>query len=317
MKSVLLTHLFFLSFLKTVRIILADSSSLNENNITSAMLVLMYAIGFSTGPAIGGALLQVSFRWIFAIKYAFIFYLKFAPLKRVASSIPCCVVSILLGFLLLRNQTRGPLPPQLRDAKCFSDAMDPDTQPVVKVNTFFDKLLRIDWIGALLFIAGGILLLLALNWAGNRGWDNAEVIAPLAVGVMLILSTLLWEYVLERKQNVFHSRTDSGMVEEEGKAEKKPLSKAFMSDSMIPVKVLCSYNVLVTAFAALASGMVMLVIFYFVAIFMVIVSGKSAVDAGVQLIFFAPGMVRLLPVQSSNLLMLFHREWGPLLPSGS
>ncbi len=212
-----------------------------------------------------------------------------------AYSIPCCVVSILLGFLLLRNQTRGPLPPQLRDARCFSDTMEPDAQPIVKVNTFFDKLLRIDWIGALLFIAGGILLLLALNWAGNRGWDNAEVIAPLAIGVVLILLTLVWEYVLERKQNAFHSRTDSGVVEEE-KTEKRPLSKAFMSDAMIPVKVLCSYNVLVTAFAALASGMVMLVIFYFVAIFMVIVSGKSAVDAGVQLIFFAPGMVRLLPV---------------------
>ena len=34
----------------------------------------------------------------------------------------------------------------------------------------------------------------------------------------------------------------------------------------------------------------MLVIFYFIAIFMVIVSGLSSVDAGVQLIYFAPGM---------------------------
>jgi len=38
------------------------------------------------------------------------------------------------------------------------------------------------------------------------------------------------------------------------------------------------------------SGMVMLVAFYFVAIFFTIVSGQSATKAGVQLIFFAPGM---------------------------
>jgi len=37
-------------------------------------------------------------------------------------------------------------------------------------------------------------------------------------------------------------------------------------------------------------------IFYFVSVFYVIVSGKDAVGAGVQLLYFAPGMVRIEPL---------------------
>lgn len=55
--------------LSVVRVILSDSSSLNQNNWQAACLVILYAAGFSSGPAIGGALITVSYRWVFAIKY--------------------------------------------------------------------------------------------------------------------------------------------------------------------------------------------------------------------------------------------------------
>lgn len=77
----------------------------------------------------------------------------------------------------------------------------------------------------------------------------------------------------------------------EGGGSGKRLSRWFTADAMIPLAVFQSYDVCATQFAAFTSGMVMLVIFYFVAIFMVIVSGLTAVQAGIQLIYFAPGMV--------------------------
>ena len=54
--------------LQVVRIILTDSGSLE--NVTWQQLVLfgLYTIGYCVGPFIGGELITVSFRWIFAIK---------------------------------------------------------------------------------------------------------------------------------------------------------------------------------------------------------------------------------------------------------
>lgn len=54
--------------LTVVRVILADSASLDDNNFQASILTFLYAIGFSLGPVIGGALTSISFRWVFAIK---------------------------------------------------------------------------------------------------------------------------------------------------------------------------------------------------------------------------------------------------------
>lgn len=60
---------------------------------------------------------------------------------------------------------------------------------------------------------------------------------------------------------------------------------------MIPLEVFRSYDVCAVQYASFVSGMVMLVMFYFVAIFMTIVNGLSAAKAGIQLVYFAPGLV--------------------------
>jgi MFS family permease len=54
--------------LEVVRVIMADSSSLDENNWQMMVMFILYAIGFSTGPIIGGELIKISFRWVFGIK---------------------------------------------------------------------------------------------------------------------------------------------------------------------------------------------------------------------------------------------------------
>lgn len=55
-------------FLQVVRIILTDSGSLDQNNWQQGILFVLYTFGYCIGPVIGGALVTVSFRWIFAIK---------------------------------------------------------------------------------------------------------------------------------------------------------------------------------------------------------------------------------------------------------
>ena len=55
--------------IQVVRIILTDSSSLDNVNWQQSILFFLFTIGYCLGPFIGGELLTVSFRWIFAIKY--------------------------------------------------------------------------------------------------------------------------------------------------------------------------------------------------------------------------------------------------------
>ncbi|KZT32145.1 hypothetical protein SISSUDRAFT_576236 [Sistotremastrum suecicum HHB10207 ss-3] len=50
-------------------IIMADVRSFSENNFQSGVLVTMYTYitGYCLGPVIGGALVSVQYRWVFAL----------------------------------------------------------------------------------------------------------------------------------------------------------------------------------------------------------------------------------------------------------
>lgn len=60
---------------------------------------------------------------------------------------------------------------------------------------------------------------------------------------------------------------------------------------MLPLELFQSYDICVLQYGCLVSGIVMFVMFYFVAIFMTVVSGLSPDLAGIQLLYFAPGLV--------------------------
>ncbi|KAI0779706.1 MFS general substrate transporter [Fomes fomentarius] len=232
-----------------VRIILSDSRSLDDNNWQQTVLFVLFSIGYCIGPVIGGALTTISFRWIFAI------------------NLPCSLVAMVLSLIILRGRTKGAqarqtISPSGRDV------------PLPERETFAQKLLRIDWVGALLFMGAGITLLLALNWGSDDEWGSARVIACLVVSGVLYVAWVAWEYVLERKQ-----RSD--------KTSRNPLMR---TDPMIPLELLSSVDLCIAQFATFVSGMVMIVMFYFVAIFFTIVSGLSGTEAGTQLLYFAPGM---------------------------
>ncbi len=174
---------------------------------------------------------------------------------------------MVLSLIILRGRTKGA------QARRTISSSGRDV-PLPERETFAQKLLRIDWVGALLFMGAGITLLLALNWGSDDEWGSARVIACLVVSGVLYVAWVAWEYVLERKQ-----RSD--------KTSRNPLMR---TDPMIPLELFSSADLCIAQFATFVSGMVMIVMFYFVAIFFTIVSGLSGTEAGTQLLYFAPGM---------------------------
>ena len=170
---------------------------------------------------------------------------------------------MILCFFLIRNRVKGgKLAEELPSAAASM--------------SWFTKLSLIDWIGMLLFITGGILLLLALNWGPGDNWKTARVIVCLIIGVLVLAACILWEVVLERKHQTF-SIADSAL---------------YRVQPMLPLELFRSYDICVLQYGCIVSGIVMFVMLYFVAIFMTIVTGMPPGQAGIQLLYFAPGMVR-------------------------
>ncbi len=181
-------------------------------------------------------------------------------------SLPCFVIAMVASFFILRGRTKGSQP---RQNLLASEELTPTQH-----ETFFEKFMRIDTVGALLFMAAGITLLLALNWGSVGDWSSARVIACFVVASVCYLAWVLWEYLLERKAAA-------------GKTSRNPLMN---TEPMIPIQVFTSFDVCAVQFAVFTSGMVMLVMFYFISIFFAIVGGLTGTRSGAQLLYFAPGL---------------------------
>ncbi|KAF7363342.1 MFS domain-containing protein [Mycena sanguinolenta] len=233
--------------LSCVRTIMADTRSLDDNNWQQTLLFILFAVGFSVGPVIGGYLLQTSFRWIFAI------------------NLPPCAVAMVLCFFLLRGKVKGG---QVQSDLPSNSSLGSG----VKARLY--NLARMDWLGAILFTASGILILLALNWGSTNEWKSAKVIVSFVVGGVVMIAFVLY-------QNFLQSRVESGAA---------TASHVLKSEPMIPMEVFKSYDHCAVQYGTFVAGMVMLVMFYFIAIFMTIVNQLSASQAGIQLVYFAPGM---------------------------
>ncbi|KAI0064675.1 MFS general substrate transporter [Artomyces pyxidatus] len=223
--------------LTVVRVVLSDSRSLRDNAWQHAILFVLYTVGYVTGPLIGGQLLKYSFRWIFAI------------------NLPACVVAMALAFFLLRKRAKG------RD-------------PTHGQYSHVQRLLLLDWIGTFLFVAAGILILLALNSGSTIGWDDVEVIVSFAVGGVAFALCIGWESVLQRSQRL---QSPSRHI-------------ALNVVPMLPLDIFASWDVIAVSASAFVGGMILLVMFYFLSIFFTIVDGYSATKAGTDLLLFAPGL---------------------------
>ncbi|KAG8948254.1 hypothetical protein FRC04_009892 [Tulasnella sp. 424] len=258
-----------------IRIILTDSGSVNQDNLMNAVVIVFYTIGFSTGPVVGGALLAKSFRWIFGI------------------NLPSCAVNSVLIFFLLRPILRPGQPSErLRYLNINTTLPSQNTGELDPKETRTQKLLRADWVGTILFIAGGILILLALSMGSSvqkQGYNTPITIASFTIGFTLIILFVGWEYLVSRYM-------DAAVDEARGQPRRFPgflyrCPKWFrLTEPAIPLDIFKSYDVVATSFAALAGGMVLFAGFHFLAIYFAIVQGYSAEDSGVQLLWFAPGL---------------------------
>ncbi|PVF97525.1 MFS general substrate transporter [Serendipita vermifera] len=279
--------------LAIVRIILSDSESLDDNNSLAGLMFITYSVGYTLGPFLGGLLLHVNWRWVFGI------------------NLPVCAASIVIMALLLPKISKGPQPPQ----RLSRLHLPPSELAAIQAKyppSFTTSLQRIDSIGAVIFIIMGAAILLGLNWGSTdpKGWNQPKVIATLVLGGALLPVFVLWEYIVDHSTDHLvqppHNDTESALPEKEkgkGVDVNQPMASgirgriarlapefARITDPIVPMNMFRSYDVIATNYATLTSGMVMLGIFYFVAIFFVIVSGKDAVKSGVQLLYFAPGI---------------------------
>ncbi|CAK7214682.1 hypothetical protein SBRCBS47491_002235 [Sporothrix bragantina] len=67
--------------------------------------------------------------------------------------------------------------------------------------TWQKELKKLDWGGMVLFTAGQVLILLALNWGGSSyPWSSAHIIAPLIIGVAMIVAFVLYEVYVPLEQ---------------------------------------------------------------------------------------------------------------------
>jgi hypothetical protein len=213
---------------------------------------------------------------------------------------------MVIMWILIRNLTKGPQPPAR--LKRLPPSVTGALQAQIGTG-FWSSVARVDIIGVILFVTFGILILLGLNWGSTGAWDDLKVIVCLAVGGVSLIIFVVWEYLVDHSTDHlavagYHSTdVESSMNGESARpgmgtrAKAARLTPSFtrITDPMIPMTMFRSFDIVATDFATMASGMIMLGIFYFVAIFYVIVNGDDAVTAGSQLLLFAPGIVSVYP----------------------
>jgi hypothetical protein len=191
---------------------------------------------------LGGVLTSVSWRWCFGI------------------NLPVCVVAHLVFFVLLRKKVRS---------STYDSAEQ--RQPLGF------KLKKIDYLGLIFFLGACVCIILALVWGGSAyPWNSAVIIALLVVGVLLLITFLLTEWLIEPFHNHFVPRII------------RPIY--VHATPMVPLEIFRDWDVVICQWMNLAGGMVMFGQFYYIAIYFTIVFSYSPQQAGQQLLYFLPGL---------------------------
>ncbi|EPE10580.1 mfs transporter [Ophiostoma piceae UAMH 11346] len=141
------------------------------------------AMGQVGGPLIGGALAQISWRWVFYI------------------NLPFGGIVMLLFLFVIRLPASPKQQKQLEAMAAHAANYDPTTvpsnlfKPTIRQKLAFYKaqLARIDFPGFVCFAAGCALFLMGLEWGGTQyAWDSATVIGLLVGGSVLFVIFGAW-----------------------------------------------------------------------------------------------------------------------------
>ncbi|CAN8101187.1 unnamed protein product [Discula destructiva] len=196
-----------------------------------------------------------------------------------AINLPICVLGILVVFFVLRTELVGPQP-----LPGVDDAVTP-AGTVKKGPTVAKRLMTIDVGGQLLFLFGFGLIILAFTWAGDTyAWNSYEVLVPLVLGLLVALAWLGYEYLM---------------------APHRALGRRFSSQSpMIPWHFITNRNVALLFYINFSTGMAIYSVLYYVDLYFTLILGYSASKAGVQLLYYTPGIAI-----GVYLAMLFCNVW--------
>jgi MFS family permease len=175
-------------------------------------------------------------------------------------NIPLTVIGLVLAHFILRPVLLGPQKVTRTD-----DNTEESSQ------TFAARLNTIDFGGQILFIFGMGLFALALTWAGAYyPWKDVKFIAPFVVGSVLIIIFLFWEFLMLPGQFL---------------ATRSPTRRP-----MIPLNLLFTRNAGLLVYINLITGMAMYAVYYFVDLYFALVKEYSAGKAGVNLVYYMPGL---------------------------
>ncbi|KAI1374098.1 MFS general substrate transporter [Hypoxylon crocopeplum] len=155
------------------------------------------------------------------------------------------------------------------------------TSPFVKEvggrreQTINSMLMRVDWTGNLLFMAGTTSFLIGITWAGQQyDWNSYQVLVPLCIGVVVLCSSILWEMFAA--------------------------SAPFIRRTMLRSRPLMT-----TYVCTLIAGFLLYAHLYYVALFMMSVQSRTALMTGVSLL---PIFIGFMP--SSGLIGAAISRWG-------
>ncbi|OLN92219.1 putative MFS-type transporter C16A3.17c 1 [Colletotrichum chlorophyti] len=176
-------------------------------------------------------------------------------------NLPVAFASIIVVYFALRSELLGPQPiPQL----------DESTE-TGRRTTFAKRLQTIDVGGQFLFLFGFGLLILGFSWAGSTyAWASPAVLVALILGLIICTIFILWEYYM---------------------APGRVLALRFPSQqAMFPWELVRHRDSGLLFYTSFSTGMAMYAVLYFCNIYFTMVKLWSADEAGLQLLFYIPGI---------------------------
>ncbi|PNP48471.1 hypothetical protein TGAMA5MH_00509 [Trichoderma gamsii] len=170
-------------------------------------------------------------------------------------SIPIAVVSHILLFFILRNE--------LREGTHFHKGST--------WSAIFPALATLDIGGVVLFIVAVGLIILGTSWGGSTfAWGSVQVLVPIIFSGILLPVFFLYEFLL----------SDGRIV-----------ARLFPQQSpMLPLSLFSRKDTIVIAVIQFSAGAAMYAVFYFVGIYFTLVEGNPASQAGIQLLYYIPGI---------------------------
>lgn len=145
------------------------------------------------------------------------------------------------------------------------------TGAATRTQSFLSGLSTLDIGGTVLFIAGIALIILGTAWGGSTyPWTSAAVLVSLILGALLFFAFIAWEYLLE-PGNFLAIRMPK-------------------TTPLLPFNLLRKKDVGIVSFIAAGMGAALYSVFYFIGIYFTLVEAYPASNAGVQLLYYTPGI---------------------------